>query len=739
MRHGRWYPTGIRMADGRIPIISGLDESGKKNPSPTNPDVELFTPPSTIGGVGTISLIGTVGGPGQPPIGGLYPHMFAMPSGHTLVAGPAPEDTWFFDSVSDSNFTWTDIQNLSRPRSWGTTVPLPAGAGGSTKVMALGGTNWTDTPSTTTTEVFDDAQPGLGWRPAASNLIGRGHANTVLLPDGSMVEVGGGVGSKSDFPSPLHAANPEQRQIEVWDPGTGEWRLGPAQSESRAYHSTALLLPDGRMMSAGDEYNGDGVAVDTAEVYKPSYLFRGARPTISAAPDTIQAGAGFGVTTPNTNIAGAALVAPAAVTHGVDMNQRVIQLEVNRRTGCVSITAPAANAAPPGWYMLFLLNDQGVPSVSKFGKLQAGATPAVCTAPLAPDTAAPTVSLTAPTAGTASGPVKVNANASDSDGVVVGVQFKRDGVNLGAEDTRAPFSAPLDTTKVANGPHTLTAVARDAAGHTATASVDVTVANTDTTPPAVALTSPSGGSTVSGTTKVIALAGDDGGLKEIQFKVDGQNIGPAVAANANASYEVSWQTTDVFDGSHVLTAVASDLAGLTATSPGVTVTVDNPASPPTDPVPPEPLPIADPPANDAPSGGSPPASAPAAPPNVAPGISRLKISRGAFRKGTDTKLSFRLSEAAKVSVDFERRIQSRKATRSVRKKTIRLRGKAGPNSVVLRARLWRTFATGRYRLTLLATDTAGKRSIPARTSFRLLESAARHRSRAVRAAVLGWF
>ena len=73
--------------------------------------------------------------------------------------------------------------------------------------------------------------------------IGRGHANTVLLPDGSMVEVGGGVGRDDTYGSPSTRPPTEQKQVELWDPATGQWRLGPAQAESRAYHSTALLLP----------------------------------------------------------------------------------------------------------------------------------------------------------------------------------------------------------------------------------------------------------------------------------------------------------------------------------------------------------------------------------------------------------------------------------------------------------------------------------------------------------------
>ncbi len=308
MAHGRWYPSGVRLPDGQIPIVSGLDESGILDPDPndptvlnsrTNQDVELFTPADTLSTVGSIKKIGSIGtGDEQErklkPIGYLYPRMAVMANGFTNLAGPDKGTTWYFKDVNASpTFTWGDFPTMIRDRAWGTTVPLPSGPGGPTKLLAIGGAQFSGEPSTTTTELFDINNPS-DWQlqTGKDNLYGRGHANTVLLPDGSMVEVGGGRGSLASFESPLHYAEPEQRHVELWDPDTGQWRLGPAQTEARAYHSTALLLPDGRVMSAGDDYNGDpgkqSVEVDndpmedTAEIYKPPYLFRGARPTLTS-------------------------------------------------------------------------------------------------------------------------------------------------------------------------------------------------------------------------------------------------------------------------------------------------------------------------------------------------------------------------------------------------------------------------------------------------------------------------
>jgi predicted amidohydrolase len=193
----------------------------------------------------------------------------------------------------------------------------------------------------------------------------------------------------------------------------------------------------------------------------------------------------------------------------------------------------------------------------------------------ASDTTPPTVAISSPTDGsTVSGTVTVAASASDDVGLA-GVQFFVDGVMLGAEDTTSPYSVSWDTTTVANGSHTLMAVARDAAGNTAPSSgVMVTVSNaaSDTTPPTVAISSPTGGSTVSGTVTVAASASDDVGLAGVQFFVDGVMLG---AEDMTSPYSVPWDTTTVANGSHALTAVARDAAGNTATSSEVAVTVSN--------------------------------------------------------------------------------------------------------------------------------------------------------------------
>jgi hypothetical protein len=198
-----------------------------------------------------------------------------------------------------------------------------------------------------------------------------------------------------------------------------------------------------------------------------------------------------------------------------------------------------------------------------------------------PDLTPPTVSVTAPTAGsTISGSQAVTATASDNVGVA-GVQFKLDGANLGTEDTASPYSITWDTATSANGSHTLTAVARDAAANSATsASVTVTVNNPlpDTTPPDVNLTAPSEGATVKDTATVSATASDNVGVAGVQFKLDGANLG---SEDATSPYSVSWNTKTASNGGHTLTSIARDAAGNMRTSAAVNIIVDNDLTAPT--------------------------------------------------------------------------------------------------------------------------------------------------------------
>jgi hypothetical protein len=188
------------------------------------------------------------------------------------------------------------------------------------------------------------------------------------------------------------------------------------------------------------------------------------------------------------------------------------------------------------------------------------------------DTTAPSVSVTSPTDGaTIIGTATLSANATDDFGVV-GVQFQVDGLNVGTEDTTSPYSMTWNSSSVADGPHTITAFAHDAAGNYATSSVaTITVQNTDITAPTVSLTAPANGATVSGVTAVSASASDDRGVIGVQFSLDGLNLS---TEDTTSPYGVSWNTASSTNGAHTLSARARDAAGNTSTST-VSVTVNN--------------------------------------------------------------------------------------------------------------------------------------------------------------------
>src|SRR5207247_1867826 len=189
------------------------------------------------------------------------------------------------------------------------------------------------------------------------------------------------------------------------------------------------------------------------------------------------------------------------------------------------------------------------------------------------------VTVTAPASGsTVSGTVTVSASVTIVGLLTVaGVQFKLDGANLGGEDTSSPYSVSWNTTGASNGSHTLTARARDAAGNATTSSpVTVTVFN-DTSPPTVSITSPSSGSTHSGTLTVPTCDAPLVGALPV-FYLDGANLG---GEDTSAPYSVSWDTTGASNGAHTLTARARDAAGNATTSSAVTVTVFNDTTPPT--------------------------------------------------------------------------------------------------------------------------------------------------------------
>jgi hypothetical protein len=229
------------------------------------------------------------------------------------------------------------------------------------KVMIVGGSNPPDGEPTRTAEVIDLNQPAPSWRYTEPMTYPRRQFNATLLPDGKVLVTGGTASAGfSELAGAVHAP-------ELWDPATGKWSIMASNQVTRVYHSTTLLLPDGRILSTG---SGDGPGLPrelNAEIFSPPYLFRGPRPVITGAPGEVGYGAAFYVPTPDAGrVARVTLVRLSSVTHAFDQNQRFSDLAFRKTAGGLTVAAPETRmGAPPGHYLLFILDGLDVPSSAK--------------------------------------------------------------------------------------------------------------------------------------------------------------------------------------------------------------------------------------------------------------------------------------------------------------------------------------------------------------------------------------
>jgi Domain of unknown function (DUF1929) len=278
----------------------------------------------------------------------LYPMMFVAPNGKVFVAGPDQAGR-YLNTGGSGAWTFVGNFNYSRWRDYGSAVTFDG------KVLIAGGDGSDDNAAATSTaEIIDLNATHPSWKYTSSMANARRQHNLTLLPDGKVLVTGGSGGYGFDNASyPVYPA-------EMWDPATGAWTTMASITVYRGYHSTALLLPDGRVLSAGGEQTGA-----SAEIYSPPYLFKGTRPTITTAPSRVKFKQAFFVATPNaTSISQVTLIRLGSVTHSFNQNQRLNHLHFAQASGGLNITAPANGIlAPPGHYMLFLVNSDGVPSV----------------------------------------------------------------------------------------------------------------------------------------------------------------------------------------------------------------------------------------------------------------------------------------------------------------------------------------------------------------------------------------
>ncbi|HMN97894.1 MAG TPA: DUF1929 domain-containing protein [Miltoncostaeaceae bacterium] len=360
MDAGRWYPTVMTLADGRAIIYGGWDETGTNTYAS---DIAIFTPnPTNRRGKGTLQVKSSSINPG------LYPRLTLLPDGNVLMAGPREAD---FRVLNTNTWTWSGrlSTNFSR-RYWGSAVLMPFGPGGPARMMRIGGADASTKAVDATTPILNLTGLSGGEQPGPAMTSARAHLNTVILPDGGILAVGGGLGDSSgaglDGGTGLYGG--AIYTSELYDPATNSWRLGASQSEPRTYHSIALLLPDATVLSAGDDRNAVATTNDDKmEIYSPPYLYRGARPSVSSAPDAFGYGQSFGVATPDPGaVRDAILIKVGAVTHAFDNDQRAISLRRTATGSNLVVDSPtSASVAPPGYYMLFLVNAQGVPSAAR--------------------------------------------------------------------------------------------------------------------------------------------------------------------------------------------------------------------------------------------------------------------------------------------------------------------------------------------------------------------------------------
>jgi hypothetical protein len=347
MAHGRWYPTGTVLPDGRVMVFSGLDENSK-----TNTQVEIFTEGS---GWGTPVAAGWT-----PPS---YPRMHVLPNGKVFYSGSSPT-TRLFDP---SSMTWTTVAvtNYGQTRTYGSSVllPLTPANGYKPRVIIMGGGS-PGTPATATSEIIDLSVGSPNWVLGPSMSQPRIDMNATLLPTGKILVT---AGSTLDEDAPSASLN-----ADLYDPASNKFRSAGANAFARLYHSEALLLPDATVVVAGGNPSR-GVYDPHLEIYSPAYLFNSdgsaaTRPTISSVPSSVSYGNNFQVTTPDANnISSVVVIRASAVTHSFDMDQRLVGLNFSNGGSSLTATAPPnGNIAPPGYYLLFLVNKNGVPSVGTF-------------------------------------------------------------------------------------------------------------------------------------------------------------------------------------------------------------------------------------------------------------------------------------------------------------------------------------------------------------------------------------
>jgi hypothetical protein len=366
LNSGHWYPSATVLGNGDVLSLGGLgeDSAGTVSTEYWNNAQQRW--------LGLNEVQQTYS------FWGLYPSMVLMQDGRLFYTGSHVFGNGLPGTGSSiynyATKTITDVPGLRDKdnRDQSASVLLPPAQ--DQRVLTIGGGNVDSNPDANRlVDLIDLKAPNPTYTagpplPQGTNASGapqtgaqgKMYLSTVILPDGKVFETGGALHNRAD---PV-------REASMFDPQTNTFTPGMATDPvDRGYHSSAALLPDGRVLTAGNN-PGDGSFDSRLSIYSPPYMFKGARPVINSVANANWAYGSTQQITVNGPVASAVLIRPAAVTHSSDPNQRSVALPmtVNGNTLGLNVTTNP-NMAPAGWYMLFVTNAAGIPSVAKWVKV----------------------------------------------------------------------------------------------------------------------------------------------------------------------------------------------------------------------------------------------------------------------------------------------------------------------------------------------------------------------------------
>jgi hypothetical protein len=380
MKNSRWYPTCVMNSDGSVLVMAGLT---KNFPWVFLNKIEILENGQHWKYIDEINR--------WLP---LYPRLHLLPNGEIFYAGSFNTHYTFPFSVKGfpsatlniKTKRWHTIGNPNNTnREEGTTVLLPlVPPEYTTKVLLIAGGTPQGNDAIPDVEIIDFSEKKPQYKEFAKLKHPRYYVYPVILPDKSILVLGGKVGKKGHLHDDMsHQHNHDHGdgelshhpdavlEPELLDPETNMWHPMADMKVDRLYHSNALLLPDGRIMTAGSNPQRTENEL-RIEVFKPPYLFRGERPIIKRCNTEIDYNQKLEIETDNSEeIKEICLIRPSSTTHCVNTEQRYVGLEfeIKSRTIINANIPDSPNLAPPGYYMLFIIDNKVVPSIACFIKI----------------------------------------------------------------------------------------------------------------------------------------------------------------------------------------------------------------------------------------------------------------------------------------------------------------------------------------------------------------------------------